>query len=153
MSQISIKEKVLEETKAAMKAHDKERLAVLRLISSEFKRIEVDERIVLDATRELAVLDKMQKQRRDSIEQFKAANRNELADKEQYEIDVIQSFKPEALSEQAIHDLVIAAIKETAAASIQDMNKVMAIVKPQVQGRADMGQVSAKIKALLTGQS
>lgn len=153
MSQISIKEKVLEETKAAMKAHDKERLMVLRLISSEFKRIEVDERIVLDTTRELAVLDKMQKQRRDSIEQFRAANRNELADKEQYEIDVIQSFKPEALSAEAIHDLVIAAIKETSAASIQDMNKVMAIIKPQVQGRADMGQVSAKIKALLTGQS
>lgn len=153
MSQTSIKEKVLEETKAAMKAHDKERLMVLRLISSEFKRIEVDERIVLDATRELAVLDKMQKQRRDSIEQFRAANRNELADKEQYEIDVIQSFKPEALSAEAIHDLVVAAIKETSAASIQDMNKVMAIVKPQVQGRADMSQVSAKIKALLTGQS
>lgn len=152
MSQ-SIKEKVLEETKAAMKAQDKERLMVLRLISSEIKRIEVDERIVLDAARELAVLDKMQKQRRDSIEQFRAANRNELADKEQYEIGVIQSFMPEALSDQEVHDLVAKAIKETGAASIKDMAKVMAILKPQLQGRADMGQVSVKIKALLAGQA
>lgn len=152
MSQ-SIKEKVLEETKAAMKAHDKERLMVLRLISSEFKRIEVDERIVLDMTRELAVLDKMQKQRRDSIEQFKAANRNELADKEQFEIEVIQSFKPEALSDKEVHDLVANAIKETGAASVQDMGKVMAILKPQLQGRADMSVVSVKIKALLAGQA
>ncbi|HRE31600.1 MAG TPA: GatB/YqeY domain-containing protein [Candidatus Berkiella sp.] len=152
MSQ-TIKEKVLEETKAAMKAQDKERLMVLRLISSEFKRIEVDERIVLDNTRELAILDKMQKQRRDSIEQYKAANRNELAEKEQFEIDVIQSFKPEALSEAAVKELVAAAIKESSAASIQDMGKVMAILRPQLQGRADMGQVSAIIKALLSGQS
>ncbi|MGE3318542.1 MAG: GatB/YqeY domain-containing protein [Candidatus Berkiella sp.] len=152
MSQ-SIKEKVLEEIKAAMKAQDKERLMVLRLISSEIKRIEVDERIVLDTTRELALLDKMQKQRRDSIEQFRAAGRNELADKEQFEIDVIQSFKPEALSEQAVHDLVAKAIKETGAAGVQDMGKVMAVLKPQLQGRADMGQVSVKIKALLAGQS
>jgi len=152
MSQ-SIKEIVLEETKAAMKAHNKERLMVLRLISSEIKRIEVDERIVLDTTRELAVLDKMQKQRRDSIEQFRAANRNELADKEQFEIDVIQSFMPEALSDQEVHNLVADAIKETGAASIQDMGKVMAILKPKLQGRADMGQVSVKIKALLAGQA
>jgi uncharacterized protein YqeY len=152
MSQ-SIKEKVLEETKAAMKAQNKERLMVLRLISSEIKRIEVDERIVLDMTRELALLDKMQKQRRDSIEQFRAANRHELADKEQFEIDIIQSFKPEPLSEKEVHDLLANAIKETGAASIQDMGKVMAIVKPQLQGRADMGQVSVKIKALLAGQS
>lgn len=152
MSQ-SIKEKVLEEIKAAMKAQDKERLMVLRLISSEIKRIEVDERIVLDNTRELALLDKMQKQRRDSIEQFRAAGRNELADKEQFEIDIIQSFKPEALSDQAVHDLVAKAIKETGAAGVQDMGKVMAVLKPQLQGRADMGQVSVKIKALLAGQS
>ncbi len=152
MSQ-SIKEKVLEETKAAMKAQNKERLMVLRLISSEIKRIEVDERIVLDMTRELALLDKMQKQRRDSIEQFRAANRHELADKEQFEIDIIQSFKPEPLSDKEVHDLLANAIKETGAASIQDMGKVMAIVKPQLQGRADMGQVSVKIKALLAGQS
>lgn len=152
MSQ-SIKEKVLEETKAAMKAQNKERLMVLRLISSEIKRIEVDERIVLDMARELALLDKMQKQRRDSIEQFRAANRHELADKEQFEIDIIQSFKPEPLSEKEVHDLLANAIKETGAASIQDMGKVMAIVKPQLQGRADMGQVSVKIKALLAGQS
>lgn len=145
----TIKEQVQEEMKIAMKAQDKERLAVIRLILAEFKRIEVDERIVLDETRELAILDKMQKQRRDSIEQFSAAGRDELAAKEQYEFEVIQSFKPAALSEQEVEQMVAAAIKESAAASMQDMAKVMAILKPKLQGRADMGQVSAKVKALL----
>jgi uncharacterized protein YqeY len=135
--------------KIAMKAQEKERLAIIRLILAEFKRIEVDERIVLDETRELALLDKMQKQRRDSIEQFTAAGRDELAAKEQYEFDIIQSFKPAAMSEQEVEQLVAAAIKESAAASMQDMAKVMAILKPKLQGRADMGQVSAKVKALL----
>jgi uncharacterized protein YqeY len=149
MSKKSIKEQVQEEMKAALRAQDKERLSIIRLILSEIKRIEIDERIELDEARELSILDKMQKQRRDSIEQFKAAGRNELAIKEQYEFDVIQSFKPEALSEQEIQQLVTAAIKESAAASVQDMAKVMAILKPKLQGRADMGQVSAKVKALL----
>lgn len=148
----TIKEQVQEEMKIAMKAQEKERLAVIRLILSEFKRVEVDERIVLDETRELAILDKMQKQRRDSIEQFKAAGRDELAAKEQYEFDVIQSFKPAALSEQEVEQMVAAAIKESSAASMQDMAKVMAILKPKLQGRADMGQVSAKVKALLAAQ-
>jgi uncharacterized protein YqeY len=147
---MAIKDQIQEEVKAAMRAQDKERLGVLRLIMAEFKRIEVDERIQLDETRELAVLDKMQKQRKDSIEQFKAAGRNELADKEQFEYDIIQSFKPAALDEQEIQQQVAAAIKEVGAASMQDMAKVMAILKPKLQGRADMGQVSAKIKALLT---
>lgn len=145
----TIKEQVQEQMKIAMKAQEKERLAVIRLILAEFKRIEVDERIVLDETRELALLDKMQKQRRDSIEQFSAAGRDELAAKEQYEFDVIQSFKPAALSDQEVEQMVAAAIKESAAASMQDMAKVMAILKPKLQGRADMGQVSAKVKALL----
>ncbi|MBN9286325.1 MAG: GatB/YqeY domain-containing protein [Gammaproteobacteria bacterium] len=146
---MTIKEQVQEQMKIAMKAQEKERLAIIRLILAEFKRIEVDERIVLDETRELALLDKMQKQRRDSIEQFTAAGRDELAAKEQYEFDIIQSFKPAAMSEQEVEQLVAAAIKESAAASMQDMAKVMAILKPKLQGRADMGQVSAKVKALL----
>lgn len=150
MSKKSIKEQVQEETKAALRAQDKERLSILRLILADFKRIEVDERIELDEARELAILDKMQKQRRDSISQFKAAGRDELAVKEQYEYDVIQSFKPEGLSEQEVQQLVTAAIKESTATSVQDMAKVMAILKPKLQGRADMGQVSAKVKALLS---
>ncbi len=149
MTKKTIKDQVQEEMKAAMRAQDKERLSIIRLILADFKRIEVDERIVLDEARELAVLDKMQKQRRDSIEQFKAANRNDLVLKEEYEFKVIQSFMPEALSETEIQQLVSSAIKEASAASMQDMAKVMAILKPKLQGRADMGQVSAKIKALL----
>jgi hypothetical protein len=146
----TIKAIIQEEIKTAMRAKDKERLNILRLIMSEFKRIEVDERIELDITRELSILDKMQKQRRDSFTQFKAAGRDELAEKEQYEIDVIQSFKPAGLSDEAIHEFVVAAIKESNANTAQDMGKVMAILKPQLQGRADIGQVSAKVKSLLT---
>lgn len=150
MTDTSIKERVTEEMKAAMRAQDKERLGIIRLILSEFKRVEVDERIVLDQTRELAILDKMQKQRKESITQFKAAGRDELAAKEQFEFDVIQSFKPAALSDAEIHQLVSDAIKESSAASMQDMGKVMAILRPKLQGKADMTEVSAKIKALLT---
>jgi uncharacterized protein len=146
----TIKERVTEEMKTAMRAQDKERLGIIRLILSEFKRVEVDERIVLDETRELAILDKMQKQRKESITQFKAAGREELAAKEQFESDVIQSFKPAALSDEEIHKLVADAIKESSAASMQDMGKVMAILKPKLQGKADMTEVSAKIKALLS---
>lgn len=149
MPKKTIKDQVQEEMKAAMRAQDKERLSIIRLILADFKRVEIDERIVLDEARELAILDKMQKQRRDSIEQFKAANRNDLVLKEQYEFNVIQSFMPEALSETEIQQLVSSAIKEASATSMQDMAKVMAILKPKLQGRADMGQVSAKIKALL----
>lgn len=148
---MSIKERVQEEMKAAMRAQDKERLGIIRLILSEFKRIEVDERVVLDEMRELAILDKMQKQRKESIVQYKAGGREELAAKEQFEIDVIQSFKPAALSETELHQLVLEAIKAASAKSMQDMGKVMAILKPQVQGKADMTEVSAKIKALLAG--
>lgn len=154
MSEKTIKEQVQEAMKTAMRAQDKERLGVIRLILSELKRIEIDERkpgetLVLDHTRELAILDKMQKQRRDAIEQFKAAAREELAAKEQYEIEVIQSFKPASLSEQEVEAFVKAAIQAAAAQSPQDMGKVMAVLKPQLQGRADIGQVSAKVKTLL----
>lgn len=150
MAEVTIKARVQEEMKTAMRAQDKERLGIIRLILSEFKRIEVDERIVLDETRELAILDKMQKQRKESITQFKAAGRDELAAKEQYEFEVIQSFKPASLSDEEVHKIVSDAVKEAGAASMQDMGKVMAILKPKLQGKADMADVSAKIKALLT---
>lgn len=129
-----------------MRAKDKPRLATIRMILSEIKRIEVDERIELDDARVLAVLDKMQKQRRDSIEQFNNAGRTELADIEAAEISVIEDFLPQALSQDEIQDIIAAAVAETGATSMADMGKVMAIIKPQLQGRADMGKASGLVK-------
>jgi uncharacterized protein YqeY len=133
--------------KTAMKAKDKERLSAIRLILADFKRIEVDERIDIDDARALVILDKMLKQRRDSIKQYADAGRQELADKEQAEVDVIQSFLPTPLSDAELNELIAAAIAETGAESMKDMGKVMAILKPQVQGRADVAAVSQAIKA------
>ena len=132
-----------------MRAQDKPRLGVLRLIMSEFKKIEVDERIELDDTRVLAVLDKMIKQRRDSVKQYLDAGRQELAEVENYEIGVIQEFMPAGLSAEEISAIVKQAIAESGAESARDIGKVMAIVKPQVQGRADMGEVSKLVKSAL----
>lgn len=146
----TLKADIQQAMKDAMRAQDKQRLMVIRLILADFKRIEVDERITLDKTRELAVLDKMLKQRRDSISQFEAAGRQELVDQEQFEVGVIQSFMPKGLSEEEVSDLVNQAIQNTQAASIKDMAKVMAELKPQLQGRADMGRVSGLVKTLLT---
>ncbi|AQQ66548.1 glutamyl-tRNA amidotransferase [Microbulbifer agarilyticus] len=143
----TLKETLATATKDAMKAREKARLATLRLINAEIKRVEVDERIELDDARILALLDKMTKQRRDSITQYEKAGRPELAEVEQQEINVIQDFLPEQLSEAEIQEIVAAAVKETGAASMADMGKVMALVKPQVQGRADMGAVSKLVKA------
>ncbi|WP_160151494.1 GatB/YqeY domain-containing protein [Microbulbifer sp. ALW1] len=143
----TLKETLTTATKDAMKARDKGRLATLRLINAEIKRVEVDERIELDDARILALLDKMTKQRRDSIAQYEKAGRPELAAVEQQEIDVIQEYLPEQLSEAEIQEIVTAAVKETGAVSMADMGKVMALVKPQVQGRADMGAVSKLVKA------
>ena len=135
--------------KAAMRAKEKERLNALRLAQAEFKRVEVDERIEIDDERALAILDKMTKQRRDSIAQYAAAGRDDLVAVEQYEIDVLSEFLPEALSEEELAKLVADAIAQSGAASMQDMGKVMGILKPQLQGRADMGAVSKLIKARL----
>lgn len=145
----ALKEKISESVKDAMRAKDKARLALLRMVMSEFKRIEVDERIELDDVRVLAVLDKQLKQRKDSAKQFTDAGRADLADQENYEISVIQEFMPAALSTEEITSLLKAAIAETGAESMKDMGKVMAIVKPQVQGKADMGEVSKLVKSLL----
>jgi len=135
--------------KAAMRAKEKERLNALRLAQAEFKRVEVDERIEIDDARALAILDKMTKQRRDSIAQYSAAGRDDLAAVEQYEIDVLSEFLPEALSEEELAKLVADAIAQSGAASMQDMGKVMGILKPQVQGRADMAQISQLVKSQL----
>ncbi|MAR89646.1 MAG: glutamyl-tRNA amidotransferase [Pseudomonadales bacterium] len=144
-----IKAKLNDAVKNAMRAKDKERLAALRLATSALKQIEVDERVELDDTRVLAVLDKMVKQRKDSAEQFSAGGREDLAEKELAEIAVLQEFLPAAMSDADIDAVIEAAISETGAQGMKDMGQVMAVVKPQVQGRADMGAVSKKVKARL----
>ncbi|MFL0801817.1 MAG: GatB/YqeY domain-containing protein [Agarilytica sp.] len=144
-----LKNTVSAAVKDAMRAKDKDRLGVLRMVMSEFKRIEVDERIELDDARVLAVLDKLVKQRKDSEKQYIDADRKDLADVESFEIGVIQAFLPEALTPEEITEIVKAAIGESGAESMKDMGKVMAIVKPQVQGRADMGSISKFVKAEL----
>jgi uncharacterized protein YqeY len=144
-----LKQQISDAMKAAMKGGDKARLGVIRLIMAAVKQREVDERIELDDSQVLAVLDKMVKQRRDSIEQYSAAGREELAAQEAAEIAVIQDFLPAALSEAEILVIIDAAIRDSGAESVRDMGKVMALVKPQVQGRADVGQVSGLVKQKL----
>jgi hypothetical protein len=148
MSQL--KDQITDAMKNAMRAKDKERLGTVRLILAELKRIEVDERIELDDERIIAIMDKMLKQRRDSISQFEDAGRQDLADTEKAELAVIQSFMPAALSEEEVSQLVAEAIADTDAQSMKDMGKVMAQLKPQLQGRADMAEVSKLIKARLS---
>ena len=145
-----LKSRISEAVKAAMKAQDKPRRDAIRLIQAECKRIEVDERIELDDARVLAILDKMAKQRRESIEQFQKGGRDDLVASESAELAVIQEFLPAALSDAEIDALVDAAVSESGAASIKDMGKVMGLLKPQLQGRADMGAVSQRIKARLS---
>ena len=137
--------------KAAMKAREKERLGTIRLILSEFKRIEVDERIEIDDARALVVLDKMVKQRRDSADQFQKAGRDELAAQENFEISVIQEYLPAQLSEADLGAMVDEAIAASGATGMQAMGAVMGQLKPKLQGRADIGAVSQLVKARLTG--
>ncbi len=135
--------------KASMKGGDKARLAVIRLILAAIKQVEVDERITLDDVRTLQVLDKMLKQRRESIRQFSDAGRQDLVDIEEAEVVVIQDFMPQPLSEAEIDGMVKSAVIESGAESVKDMGKVMGLLKGKMQGRADMSVVSAKIKAAL----
>ena len=144
-----LKAQINEAMKAAMRAKEKERLGAIRLILAEIKKIEVDERIDPDDARITAILDKMVKQRRDSIKQFTDAGRNELAAREQNEIEVIQEFLPQPLSQEEIASLIDEAIARTGAASLQDMGKVMGLLKPHMTGRADMGKVSGLIRQRL----
>src|SRR5690554_1185691 len=150
MSETTLKQGLSEAMKDAMRAKDKERLSAIRLILAEIKRIEVDERVEIDDDRVLAILDKMVKQRKDSAEQYRQAGREDLAAVEDAEIRVIQDFLPAALSDEELDRLITMAVEQTGASSMQDMGKVMGVLKPQVQGRADMGTVSQKVKAQLT---
>ena len=145
-----LKKQIQDAVISAMKAGEKKRLAIIRLITSSMKQIEVDERIELDDQRIIVILDKMVKQRRESISQFKAAGRDDLVKQENFEIDIIQEFLPQALGEEEVDDIVNQAIEQTGASSIKDMGKVMGLVKPQIVGRADMGEVSGRIKSLLS---
>ena len=149
MTELSLKERLTAEMKDAMRAKAKQRLGTIRLIQADIKRIEVDERIEVDDARVLAVLDKMRKQRNDSIEQFTAGGRPELAEIEAAEIVVIEEFMPASLSADEIDQLITAALEQTGASSMQDMGKVMAVLKPQLQGRADMSRVSKQIRTAL----
>jgi hypothetical protein len=144
-----LKSRIQEEMKAALKSGDKPRLATIRLLLAAIKQREVDERIELDDTQTLAVLDKMVKQRRDSIEQYEKAGRNELAEQEAYEISVLQDYLPAALTDDEIEALIDEAIASTGASTIKEMGKVMGQIKPKAQGRADMGKISAQIRARL----
>ncbi|WP_392385121.1 GatB/YqeY domain-containing protein [Marinomonas primoryensis] len=144
-----LKKHISDTLKTAMRAKEKQRVTVIRTILSECKKIEIDERIELDDARVLAVLDKMNKQRKDSNQQFLDGDRQDLAKIEQEEMLIISEFLPTPLTDNEVGEIVKAAIKETGASSMQQMGAVMAIVKPQVQGRADMAQISKQVKAQL----
>ena len=147
MSQIL--QRLKADMKNAMRAKNKPLLAIIRMMLAEAKRIEIDERIELDDTRVLSILDKMSKQRKDSLTQYKEANRDDLAEIEQQELEVIKNYLPQALNDLEINEILDAALAQSQASSMADMGKLMAIIKPQVQGRADMGQISTLVKQKL----
>jgi uncharacterized protein len=148
---MSLKERITDDMKAAMRSGEKPRLGLIRMITSAIKQREVDERITLDDTQVLSVLEKMIKQRKESLVQFQAGNRQDLVEKEAAEITLLQGYLPSQLSDTEIDALIRDAISATGAASIKDMGKVMATIKGKAQGRADMAAVGAKIKAKLGG--
>ena len=148
---MSLKERITDDMKAAMRSGEKERLGVIRMITAAIKQREVDERIVLDDAQVLSVLEKMIKQRKESIAQFQAGNRQDLVDKEAAEIALVQTYMPSPMTGAEIDALIGEAIAATGASSIKEMGKVMAIMKAKAQGRADMAAVGAKIKAKLGG--
>ena len=147
---MSLKGRIQEDVKSAMRAHERERLAALRLIMAAIKQKEVDDRTELDDEQVLAVLDKMVKQRRDSLEQYSKAGRDDLALKEQFELDLIQTYLPEQLGQDELAALIRATIAELGASSIRDMGPVMNALRTEVQGRADMKAVSQAVKARLS---
>jgi hypothetical protein len=148
---MAVKERITEDMKSAMRSGEKERLATIRLILAGIKQREVDERIVLDDVQTLAVIEKMVKQRRESIVQFEAGGRADLVAKESAELAILESYLPQRLSDAEVDALIAQAITATGAASMKDMGKVVAQVKAAAQGRADMGAVSARVKARLSG--
>ncbi|HYB65157.1 MAG TPA: GatB/YqeY domain-containing protein [Steroidobacteraceae bacterium] len=147
---MALKERITEDMKTAMKAGDKERLGTIRLALAAIKQREVDERITLDDTQVLAVLDKMIKQRREAIAQFQTGGRADLVARETAEIGVLQGYLPAQMSEAELDELIAQSIAAAGATSVKDMGKVMALVKPKAQGRADLGAVSARIKQKLS---
>ena len=148
---MTLKERITEDMKAAMRASEKDRLSTIRMVQAAIKQREVDERITLDDAQVITVLEKMVKQRKESITQFEQGGRSDLADKEKAEIALLQAYLPAQLSEAEVDALIKEAIATTGAASVKDMGKVMGIVKVKAAGRADMGAVSARIKAALSG--
>ena len=146
---MSLKDKITEDMKTAMRARDTQRLGAIRLLTAAIKQKEVDERIELDDAQVQAIIDKMIKQRRDSISQFEAGGRQDLADAEKSELAVLSAYMPAALSDAEIQSEVVAAVASTGAAGPQDMGKVMAVLKPKLAGRADMTAVSALVKSAL----
>ena len=146
----ALKQRINDDVKTAMRSKDKERLGVLRLITAAFKQKEVDERIELDDTMVLAIMDKMSKQIRDSIQQFEQAGRDDLAQKEAFELGIIQEYLPAQLTEDEIKQIITESIEATGAESAKDMGKVMGVLKPRLQGRADMGMVSGLVKQQLS---
>jgi len=151
MSTATLTTRITDDVKSAMRSKDKPRLAVLRLITAAIKQIEVDQRITLDDDHVISVLEKMLKQRKDSIEQFSKAGRDELVAQEASEIEIIQEYMPEQLSEDELSSMINEAINATGAANMKDMGKVMGMLKPKLAGRADMGLVSRIIKEQLSG--
>jgi len=147
---MSLKQQITEDMKTAMRAKETARLGAIRLLLAAMKQREVDERIELTDADVLAIIDKMMKQRRDSISQFEAAARHDLVDVEKFEMSVLQGYMPQQLSEADIETAITAAMAASGAASAQDMGKVMAILKPQLAGRADIGRVSGQVKARLS---
>ena len=147
---MTLKERINEDMKAAMRARESARLAAIRLLLAAIKQKEVDERVQLDDAAVIAVIDKMLKQRRDSITQYQAAGRQDLVDAEQFEVNVLQAYMPASLSADEIAAAVAAAVTETGAAGPGDMGKVMGVLKPRLAGRADMTEVSKQVKAALT---
>jgi uncharacterized protein YqeY len=148
---MSLKDKITEDMKSAMRAKDTARLGAIRLLQAAIKQREVDERIELDDGQVLETIERMLKQRRDSISQYEAANRHDLADVEKFEVGVLQEYLPVALTDEEVEGILVKVIADVAAASVKDMGKVVAAVRPLVLGRADMGKVSAMIKAKLSG--
>ena len=148
---MALKDTLQQDMKTAMRGGDKPKLGVVRLILAAIKQREVDERIELDDAQITVVLDKMSKQRRDSLEQYEKAGREDLAAQERFELEIIQTYLPEPLDEAEIDNLIRVAIEATGATSMKDMGKVMGQIKDKLQGRADMGAVSGKIKAQLSG--
>jgi uncharacterized protein len=148
---MSLKERITDDMKAAMRSGEKERLGIIRMLTAAIKQREVDERITLDDTQVLSVLEKMIKQRKEALVQFQAGNRQDLVEKEAAEITLLQGYMPTQLSDAELDALINEAVAATGAASIKDMGKVMGIIKGKAQGRADMAAVGAKIKARLSG--